>query len=96
MALMLTMAIDDGEGDSRLCDELFIEPHVYRKPRTIDMGPVCAAAYAAIAQRQALGELTETRWRLSRPFGHHPSALPHDGRQRGSLSHGGPWERRAS
>lgn len=52
---MLTMAIDEGEGDSRLRDELFIEPHVYRKPRRIDMGPVCAAAYAAVAERRALG-----------------------------------------
>ena len=55
MALMLTMAIDDGEGDSRLRDELFIEPHVYRKPRKLDMGPVCRAAYAAVAKRRALG-----------------------------------------
>jgi hypothetical protein len=56
MALMLTMAIDDSEEDGRLRDELFIEPHVYRKPRKIDMGPVCRAAYAAVAERRALGD----------------------------------------
>lgn len=34
-------------------DDLFIEPHIYRVPKRLDMGPIVAAAMAALADRRA-------------------------------------------
>ena len=37
----------------RLCeDDNFIQPHVYRTIRRIDMGPIVAGALAAVYERQ--------------------------------------------
>ena len=40
------------EADDRLTDAQFIEKHVYRVPRKIDMGPVASAAIAAVERRR--------------------------------------------
>ena len=37
----------------RLGDAAFIEPHVYRTPRRIDMGPIVTAAWSAVEARRA-------------------------------------------
>ena len=37
----------------RLSDTAFIEPHVYRTPRRIDMGPIVTAAWSAVEARRA-------------------------------------------
>lgn len=55
-------ATKTAEPDDRLTDAQFIEKHVYRVPRKIDMGPVAEAAIAAVEARR------KEREELSRPM----------------------------
>ena len=42
----------DSLGYIRVDDSFFIKPHVYRRPRQLDMGPIVRAAWAAVEARR--------------------------------------------